>query len=50
MTWLNIDVTEDRRSKLQRIMDHYELRTMTAAVWFAVNELYKRIVGKKGDV
>jgi hypothetical protein len=48
MSGLTVEVSEERRSKLHRIMAHYELRTMTAAIWYAVNELYKRI-GKKGE-
>jgi hypothetical protein len=42
-------VSEERRSKLRRIMEHYELKSMTAAIWFAINEMFKRIVSKKGE-
>lgn len=35
-------VTSENREKLRAVMAHYGLRTMAAAVWFAVTELYRR--------
>jgi hypothetical protein len=42
MTQLRIEVSEERREKLQRIMAHYGLASLTAAIWFAVSDLCRR--------
>jgi hypothetical protein len=44
MSHLRVVVSDEKRSRLQKIMAHYGLESLTAAIWFAVADLYRRAV------
>jgi hypothetical protein len=41
-----IQVTEENRSRLDRIKAHFGLPSMRAAIWFAVAKLWREIGGE----